>query len=265
MTTIVEIEILSDIIRFFGSSIKQNILQDQFNKILSLLNSRTDIPYDYLAILLAAYTKHYKETQEIQKLVDSTCSSIKEELPKKIFSFISIFNGNLDYFEINKKITVRTIKSTPKDQAVILLKSLGKIINKYKYFLDFDKKTIENTLNKFENLIESIILESDLFSATNNILDANLCVFILSLGYLQSYNQNENLFNKVFKFILGLIQQAKVNSQLLVNCLSLLVLGEITQTPDKESIIGKLETMDVSEDDFEVIKNFLNKIYYLYN
>jgi hypothetical protein len=265
LLTIVETEILSDIVRFYGHTLKPNFLTENYQKVLSILNSRPDVPYDYLVTLLSSFTKHHTDPSICQKICEETL--IKEDLPKKLFNFLNIFNGNLAYFNFNnnKKNAIKIIKSLPKDQSVILLKTLGKIINKYRYFIDFDKTNFENLLSEYERVVQIIIAESDLFTASNNILDGNLCVFILSLGYMQEYEANEKLFNKIFSFLLGLISQGKVNSQLLVNCLSLLVLREIRQNPERESIIANLENIGIEESDIEIVDAFLKKIYYLYN
>jgi len=262
LLTLVEIEILSDIIRFYGHTLKPNLISEQYEKILNLINNKPDSPFDYLVLLLSSYTRTYQDISICEKQIENTM--INEELARKLFNFLCIFNGNLIFFNQKKKNSIKMIKSLSKDQSVILLKTLGKIVNKYKYFLDFDKVKISEILENYEKIIENILLETDLLNASNNVLDANLCVFILSLGYLTSYESNNTLFNKVFNFLLTLIKQTKVNSQLLVNCLSLLVLKEIQPNPDSDSILSALESLEIEEEDIETVDEFLKKIYYLY-
>lgn len=261
-TGIIQVEILSDIIRFYGHTLKPNILTEHYSKILNILNSKQDIPYDIFTILLSSYTKQHKDIKEIENIVSST--SIKEEMPRKLFNFMTIFNGSKDYFNANKKNVLKIIKQISKDEAVVLLKSLGKVVNKYKYFVDFDQKNLSELLKLYEESIVSIILDTDIFVPSKHITDANLCVFLLSLGYMESYETDPPVFQKVFNFLLALIEQGKVNSQLLVNCLSLLVLKEIRPNPDKDAIINALNSMDIEEAELQTIDDFLKKIYYLY-
>lgn len=262
LLAIVEIEILSDIVRFYGNTLKPTLIQEQYQKILNFINTKTDIPFDYPVILLSAYTKYYSDPVQCEKIIEET--NLKEELPRKLFNFITIFNGNLQYFNLHKKNTMKILKPLPKDQAVILLKSLGKIVNKYKFFIDFDENKIQELIDNYEKIVEIILLETDLFVPSNYIFDANLCVFILSLGYLKIYDNDKQTLMKVFTFLLGLIQQGKVNSQLLVNALSLITLKEIKSSPDTEAMLNALIYLEIDEDDIETVSNFLKKIYYLY-
>ena len=57
--------------------------------------------------------------------------------------------------------------------------------------------------------------------------DGTLCLLLLSLGYMSVYNTNKKL---LLKFIINLI-----------GWLSLIVLKQIQQTPDKDDIMKKLE------------------------
>jgi len=263
INTVVETEILADIIRFYGHTLKPNVLADNFAKVEEILNSRSDLPYDYLVTLLSAFTKYYTDLILCQKVVEETF--VKDELPRKLFRFLAIFNGHLQYFNSSKKMAIKAIKSLPKDQAVILLKTLGKIINKYRYFTEFD--TVNNTIlvTEYEKVIIVMLSESELFVPSNIILDGNLCVFLLSLGYLNEYAENLDLFKKILSFLILLIAQGKVNSGLLVNLLSLVTVKEISQNPDRDSIIFILENLEVDEKEIEIVDAFLKKIYYLNN
>ena len=159
------------------------------------------------------------------------------------------------------------MKSQPKDQAIVCLKMLGKIMNKYQYFIEFDKKGFTEILDNYESLVNQIILETDLFKPSNNILDANLCVFILSLNYLPTYEQNDKAtLNRLMTFLLELIEQGKVNSQLLVNVLSLLLLKVVHPNPHKDDIMEAVNNMEfLTEDDYKTVEDFMKKIYYLNN
>ena len=66
-----------------------------------------------------------------------------------------------------------------------------------------------------------------LLSVSKEMNDGTLCLLLLSLGYMSVYDSNKKL---LLKFIINLI-----------GCLSLIVLKQIQQTPDKDDIMEKLE------------------------
>ena len=257
---LIEIETLADIIRFYGNVLKQTVIDDHYAKIMKLINTSMEIPYDILVILLSAYTRLAKDAQETEKMIENT--AITQELPRKLFNFVTIFNGNLNYFNSHKKNALKLIKPLPKDQSVIMLKNLGKVINKYTYFIDFDKENITKILESYCAIIEQIVMETDILTPSNPMVDANLCVFILSLGYLENYSENFEFLKKVLEFIIKLVETSKVNSQLLVNCLSLLTLHEIKLNVDHIEISNSLIELNIDADEVEKIENFLKKVYY---
>jgi hypothetical protein len=260
MFSVIEIEILSDIIRFYGGQLKKNIIDEHYSKIQKLLNGGLQIPEDMIIMLLSSYTRLTKEVSECEKLIENT--SISQELPRKLFNFITIFNGNLAYFNSHKRNVVKLIKPLPKEQAVIMLKNLGKIMNKYTYFIEFDKENIEKIIEEFLEIIGQVIIETDILVSVNPMIDANLCVFLLSLGYVKSYDTNTVLYKKVLDFILKVVESGKINSQLLINCLSLISLKEIKPNADHIEISNSLYNMDIEKDVVEKIEDFLRKIYY---
>ena len=262
--TTIEVEILADLIRFYGSSFKPETLKNQFNLIKDLLINKKVQQYDIFVLLLSTYTKYF-EYEETIKLVETI--NLNEDFYKQFFNFVSAFNGNLKIYSNFKKKALANVKSQPKDQASGCLKMLGKIMNKYQYFIEFDKKGFTEILDNYESLVNQIILETDLFKPSNNILDANLCVFILSLNYLPTYEQNDKAtLNRLMTFLLELIEQGKVNSQLLVNVLSLLLLKVVHPNPHKDDIMEAVNNMEfLTEDDYKTVEDFMKKIYYLNN
>ena len=66
-----------------------------------------------------------------------------------------------------------------------------------------------------------------LLSLSKEMNDGTLCLLLLSLGYMSVNDTNKKL---LLKFIINLI-----------GCLSLIVLKQIQQTPDKDDIMKKLE------------------------
>merc|ERR1711957_91584 len=135
-------------------------------------------------------------------------------------------------------------------------------MNKYSYFIEFDRENIGILLENFLDIIGQIILETDILISVNPMIDANLCVFLLSLGYVKNYKNNSPLFKKVLGFILKVVETAKVNSQLLINCLSLISLKEIKPNADHIEIANSLYEMEIEKDTVEKIEEFLKKVYY---
>ena len=79
-------------------------------------------------------------------------------------------------------------------------------------------------LLQYEKVIEEIFMNIDfLLSVSKEMNDGTLCLLLLSLGYMSVYDTNKKL---LLKFIINLI-----------GCLSLIVLKQIQQTPDKDDIM----------------------------
>jgi hypothetical protein len=256
----IEVEMLADIVRFYSHSLKPNVIKEQYEKIVGICNNSNEIIHELFINLLTSYTKVFT-VDECTKLVSET----KLNQLQSLFDFITIFNGNLDYFKKRKGEALKLIKQLPKTDSIILLKWLGKIVHKYKYFFDFNEPVLTELLANYENVIEAILSDSTILSPSSNlILDANMCVFLISLGYLNIYNDSE-LRIDIIRFILVLIEQGRVNHQLLANCLSLLTLKEVRRSFIREDILKELENLEIDDETVEKFENFLKKVEYLYH
>ncbi len=259
LSALFEMDILSDLIRFYGQNLKENTITQQFNTVKMWLPSHSELPYDAIIVLLTSYTQFLKEDRKSEIDFQSNTS-------EKLYNFIEIFNGDLNKLNLHKKNLVGMISELKKDEALILLKPLGKIINKYRCYKEFNEKVYNEILLQYEKVIEDIFMNIDfLLSVSKEMSDGTLCLLLLSLGYMSVYDTNKKLLEKVLKFIINLINLSKINIQLLIGCLSLIVLKQIQQTPDKDDIMEKLEEITSDEKDIESIDNFLKKVYYLYD
>ena len=258
LNAIFEMEILSDVIRFYGQALKQTTITQQFNTVKMWLEAHQEIPFDVIIILLSSYT---------QFLPDDIKSNISfnNDLHEKLYNFITIFNGDSKILEEKKSTIIPLIKPLKKDQAIILIKPLGKIINKYRCYKEFNETKYEEILTKYEDVVKSIFIETDLVAASSELPDANLCLILLSLGYMKIYETDKALLKKIFHFIIELMDLGKINLQLLVSCLSLLVLKEIKQTPNRDEIMNEIGDITDDEKEITIVDNFLKKIYYLYD
>ena len=223
-----------------------------------LLDTHQEIPFDGIIVLLSSYTQYLPN--DIKEGITFT-----NELHEKLYNFISVFNGDSKVLEEKKKSIISIIKPLKKDQAIILLKPLGKIINKYRCYKEFNETKNEEILDQYENVIKEIFNECDLTNATAELPDANLCLVLLSLGYMKIYDTDKALLKKIFHFIIELMDLGKINLQLLVSCLSLLVLKEIKQTPNRDEVMAEVGEITSDEKEINIVDSFLKKIYYLYD
>ena len=257
INAIFEMEILSDVIKFYGNKIKEKILIQQFNSVKMWLKAHPELPFDSIILLLSSYSQYLPDN------IKNTIDFSENEIVENTYKFIEVFNGDVKNFENKREMAFNSIKSIKKDQAIIFLKPLGKIIHKYRYYKEFDTNYVKIS-ELYESEVENIFLNTDLLNASNEIHDGNLCIFLLSLGYMKSYDANKKLKEKVFKFLLQLME-SKVNLQVLISCLSLIVLKEIQPSPDIDDIMNKIEDITDDENERNIVDKFLKKVYYLYD
>ena len=258
LSALFEMDILSDLIRFYGQNLKENTITQQFNTVKMWLPSHNELPYEPIIVLLTSYTHFFKEDRK--KDIEFNLYDIS----KKLYEFIEIFNGDLDKLNQHRKNIVNMIYELKKDEALILLKQLGKIIYKYRSYKEFNEELYGKILLEYEKVIEEIFMKIDsLLIVSNEMNDGRLCMLILSLGYMSCYNTNKVLFEKIFKFLINLINSAKVSPHILVSCISLIVLKQIQQVPDKDEIMEKIQDITEDENDIITIDKFLKKVYYI--
>lgn len=258
INAIFEMEILSDVIRFFGHALKPTTVVSQFNTVKDWIKDHQEIPFDSIISLLASYAPYV--TPEVK-----SSPTFTNDLHKKLYVFLSAFDGDLKELEEKKDEILKIIKSLKKDQIIVLLKPLGKVVNKYRCYKELKEEKIDEILTKYELVIEEIFNTTDLITPTTELVDANICLLLLSLGYMKVYETNKELRTKVFRFIIALMELNKINPQLLVSCLSLLVLKEIKPTPDRSDILNEVGNITEDEKVFEIVDNFLKKIYLLFD
>jgi len=262
--TIIETEILSDVIRFYGNQIKPDKILSQFNLVQEILLNKKVGQYDVYILLLSSYTKHLNENEKI-KIIQEI--KLNDDFYKIFFTIVCTFNGDLIIFNSFKNQAIKILVEQPKDQAIGCLKMIGKIMNKYQHFIEFDKENFSNLLEEYEIIVNNIIQSTQIFKPSNSMLDANLLVFILSLGYMNIYSKNNYQSLKLLmKFLLELMNQSKINSKLLVDSLSLLVLKTVKQNVGKDEIIEAINQLNLlGDEEVTMVENFFKKIYYLYN
>jgi hypothetical protein len=256
--TVIEVEIISDIVRFYGHTLKPATIKDQYEKFLTIVKEN-EISLEIYSILLSTYTKLFSmdESTKIVKEIE-----LGNPLQNNLFKFIAIFNGNIEFYNAYKSSALKMIKTIEKTQSVVLLKALGKIYHKYNYFMVFNPTAHQEILDGYVKIIRNVIVDTDVFvSSSNNIVDATVCLFLISLGYLEIYDDLDIVI-KIVKFILTLIEEGKVNNQLLANCLSLITTKEINASIDFDAITIELENIGIDEDNLEMVQKFFKRVSY---
>lgn len=68
----------------------------------------------------------------------------------------------------------------------------------------------------------------------------------------------------ILNYLLVLIEEGKINSQLLINTLTLLVLKNVVPKPDTETLVSEMFSLMMDEDQIQIVKDFFVKAYYLF-
>ena len=251
-----EMEILSDVIRFFGQNLKPDTITKHFNTINMWLDTHPELPYEALVVLLSSYSRFV--SKDIIKDVEFSDHNVED-----MFKIISTFNGDLENFNKNIGEVYEEIRESRLERAITFLIPIGKIINKYRCYLEINEKENNQLLETYRNAIVDLFSNFEKLKPSNEKCDANLCLFFLNVGYTQSYETNKKFSKNVFNFLLKLMQLSKVNFQLLISCFSLIVLKKVVLTPDKDELIDEVKNITDDSNDIEIVENFLKKIYYI--
>ena len=254
---LLEMEILSDIIRFNGEKLKPDTITKQFNTVKMWQETHSEINYDIMFTLLTSYTPFLsKEVIDDLEFLDQTSEDL--------FKILSIFNGKLDGFKERLKFLFNEVKSLKLDMTFNYLMPIGKIINKYNYYKMINPKKIEEILKVYNEAIVDLFTSQIRLKPTNNDkTDATICIFIINIGYVEQYETNTKFRDNVFNFLLKLMVISKVNIQILISCFSLVVLKKIVTSPNKDDILEEVKRITEDEKDLEIIETFLKKVYYI--
>lgn len=271
----IEFEIIAYIIYFHGKSLKHNVLIELVNFYLDIFNSNKEnkeLQVDIFILLLSILYNNLNNL--LNENITSNCEELKSTISKLNSAFETNENNLIIYkflckFTLNEKDfssknLIKYVKIIDKNILILPLKLIGKLINKTKFFYARDNEDNKLLIN-YNEFISDLVNQTDVFIPTDNIIDANLLVFLISVGWCPCYNdkKSNNAFNIILDYILTLTREGTINSQLLINSLSLIVLKKLIEKPDYDMILAELYVLDVDEDRIEDVKIFFKKAHYL--
>ena len=255
-STIIDIEILSYVVKFNGKNMKPNAIQDLFNQYLKIYEDQITnpkFPYDVYILLLSVLIQYspedFKPNTDVLEF---------EESHNLTYKTLNLFNMQDSKF--NSKVLIKQLKSLSKDNSIVCLKLIGKIINKTSFIIDNKSEIIQ----LYDTFIEELVTQTNLFAPSSNIIDANMLIFILSVGYCSVYDKKPKIHMTILNYLLLLIEEGKINSQLLINTLTLLVLKNVVPKPDTETLVSEMFSLMMDEDQIQIVKDFFVKAYYLF-
>lgn len=264
--TMNEVEILIYIIKFHGKSIKAPVIEDlltQYSKIYTSNIENKNFPFDIYISLISVLLQWYNINNKCSnnddniKYLEIESAALDNNIHLSTLQILSSFNKDASSFSSHE--VIKQFKINSKENSVIALKLIGKIINKSKFILAKDDQ-----LHKlYDDLFINIVNETGFFNISDNILDANILIFLLSIGYSPVYESDKEILRSVTSYLIELIDEGKINSQLLVNTLSLLSLKKVVLKPEVNEIIGEMNSLMIDPEQIDSIKDFLKKVYYL--
>ena len=258
MIALLNMEILADVVRFYGQNLKPDTITKQFNTVKMWQETHSKMnSFDVMFILLTSYTPYLsKEVIDDLEFMDHNSENL--------FKILSIFNGKIEGFDERAKIFIEEAQSSRLDMMINYLIPIGKILSKYNFYKSINPDKINKIIKLYTGVIVDLFVKEIKLKPTNNDkLDAALCIFIMNLGYVEDYETNKKFCKNVFNFLLKLMVLSKVNFQILISCFSLVVLKKVVASPNKDEILEEVKRITEDKKDLEIIETFLKKIYYI--
>ncbi len=227
------------------------MISNQYLKIYEDNLVKPNFPYDIYILLLSPL---YEYSPKDLGISDDALEY--EEIHLKYFNILKVF---FVQDSIDVDLIIKHFKALGKEKSITCLKLIGKIINKSCFILNEESPIIR----LYNNLYESLVAKTNFFNPTENIVDANMLIFILSIGYGKVYDK-QNILKAVINYLLLIIEEGKINSQLIINCLTLLILKHVVMKPDTDLILNEMFSLGFDEDQILIVKEFFVKAYYLF-
>ena len=254
MVALLEMEILGDVIRFYGKNLKPDTITTHFNTINMWLETHIEIPSEHLLLLLSTYTPFASK-----ELIDELDFQQNSE---DLFKSLSIFNGKTENFKEKVKTFIEEMLTNRLERVINFLIPIGKILYKYKYYMEINPDQIKEILKLYTSAFVELFSNLKL-KPTNEKVDANICLFLINMGYIEEYETNQKFSKNIFNFLLKLMGLSKVNFQILISCFSMVVLKRPMASPNIDEITDEVKRITTDENDLKIIEDFLKKIYYI--
>ena len=253
-----ELDVFSDVIRFYGKKLKQDTITKHFNTITMWFETHLDMRSINLITLLSIYTPYVTKD-----LIDEF------ELPnqefKDSFKIMEAFNGDITNFDEKIKFFYQTAKETKLVYFVDYLDEIGNVIKKYNIYKDINLEENEKILKLYNNTFVDLFTNHIKLKSTEERKDALLCLFFINLGYIPEYETNKKFFKVVVKFLLKLMENAKVNYITIMNCFSMIILKKEIPEPNKDELIDEVRNIFEDENDINIVETFIKKCYFIFD
>ena len=256
--SLMELNVLSDVIRFYGKKLKQDTITKHFNTIKMWLETHIEMQKIDLIILLSTYTPYISK-----EMIDEL--EFPSNTTKDSFKIMEAFNGKIDNFEERIKFFYELAKSTKLSYFIVYLDVIGTIIKKYNIYMEINPEENKKILELYNHIFVDLFTNQIKLKSTEESKDALLCIFFINLGYIKEYETNKKFFKTVVKYLLGLMENSKVNYTILMNCFSMIILKKEVPIPNKDELLDEVKNVLEEESDINIVETFIKKCYYIFD
>ena len=214
--------------------------------------------YIDLIILLSTYTQYISK-----EMIDEL--EFPSNTTKDSFKIMEAFNGKIDNFEERIKFFYELAKSTKLSYFIVYLDVIGTIIKKYNIYMEINPEENKKILELYNHIFVDLFTNQIQLKSTEESKDALLCIFFINLGYIKEYETNKKFFKTVVKYLLGLMENSKVNYTILMNCFSMIILKKEVPIPNKDELLDEVKNVLEEESDINIVETFIKKCYYIFD
>ena len=256
--SLMELNVLSDVIRFYGKKLKQDTITKHFNTIKMWLETHSEMQTIDLIILLSTYTPYVSKD-----LIDEL--EFPNHTTEDSFKIMEAFNGKIDDFEERIKFFYELAKNTKLSYFVDYLDVIGTIVKKYNIYMEINPEENQKILDIYNQTFVNLFTNQIKLKSTEESKDALLCIFFINLGYIKEYETNKKFFKVVVKYLLKLMENSKVNYTILMNCFSMIILKKEVALPNKDDLLYEVKKVLDDENDISIVETFIKKCYYIFD
>ena len=256
--SLMELSVLSDVIRFYGKKLKQDTITKHFNTIKMWLDAHSEMQTIDLIILLSTYIPYVNKD-----LVDEL--EFPNHTTEDSFKIMEAFNGKIEDFEERIKFFYELAKNTKLSYFIDYLDVIGTIIKKYNIYMEINPEENKKLLELYNNVFVDLFTKQIKLKSTEESKDALLCIFFINLGYIKEYETNKKFFKVVVKYLLKLMENSKVNYTILMNCFSMIILKKEVPIPNKDELLYEVKKIFEDENDINIVETFIKKCYYIFD
>ena len=256
--TLMELNVLSDVIRFYGKKLKQDTITKHFNTIKMWFETHMDMQKIDVIILLSTYTPYV--TKELIEELDFSNRTMEDT-----FKVMNVFNGKIDDFEEKVKFFYELAKNTKLAYFVDYLDVIGTIVKKYNIYLEINPEENKKILELYNKTLVDLFTNQIKLKTTEESKEALLCIFFINLGYIKEYDTNKTFFKIVVKYLLKLMENSKVNYTILMNCFSMIMLKKEVPIPNKDELLDEVKKVFEDEADIKIVETFIKKCFYIFD